>query len=301
MSRTGTLRRDGDRWELRFERELAHPVETVWRAVFDSDRLAHWYPAAERELEPVVGGKVREVYGAGEQAVTIHGVVTALEPPHVLEYRMDSSAVGLAGFDEIRTLRFELHPLPTGCRLVFLHTFGDRPGAASFATGWHRCLDALADSRTDAPTSADPDFSWPQQHERYVRQFGLDEGTAEQTDTATIIRFERQLMMHPVDEVWQALTAGHTPTAGAEPPAPFAPAGLPTGPARTVDPPSLLEFHTATTNPHTIRWQLRPGPGGARITLTDTAPQLTPEETAEALATWHDHIEQIVADLGRQD
>ena len=29
---------------LRFERRLSYPVEVVWRAITESDQLAHWFP-----------------------------------------------------------------------------------------------------------------------------------------------------------------------------------------------------------------------------------------------------------------
>ncbi|MEA2587510.1 MAG: hypothetical protein QOH66_437, partial [Actinomycetota bacterium] len=35
---------DADRWTLRFERHLAHPVEKVWRALTEPEQLRSWFP-----------------------------------------------------------------------------------------------------------------------------------------------------------------------------------------------------------------------------------------------------------------
>ena len=40
----GELEQDGDRWRLRFTRELAHPAETVWQAVTEPRHLEAWFP-----------------------------------------------------------------------------------------------------------------------------------------------------------------------------------------------------------------------------------------------------------------
>jgi uncharacterized protein YndB with AHSA1/START domain len=53
----GTLEtRDGVH-ALRFERHLAHPIEKVWAALTEPDRMAEWLAAAEVDL--VEGGRVR--------------------------------------------------------------------------------------------------------------------------------------------------------------------------------------------------------------------------------------------------
>lgn len=40
----GTFETIDGRPALRFERDLAHPVDAVWRAVTDPVELAHWFP-----------------------------------------------------------------------------------------------------------------------------------------------------------------------------------------------------------------------------------------------------------------
>ena len=40
----GEVRRDGDRWSLRYVRLLRHSPEKVWAAITRSEHLAHWLP-----------------------------------------------------------------------------------------------------------------------------------------------------------------------------------------------------------------------------------------------------------------
>jgi uncharacterized protein YndB with AHSA1/START domain len=337
MTRTGTLRMDGDRCVLRFERRLAHPVAKVWRAITDPEHLAHWYPM-RRELEPAVGGKVRE----GDPAApgVIHGTVTEYDPPRVLEYTLSTEGVPMAGFGDRRTSRFELSPDPIGCLLVFTHTFSDRAGAASFATGWQGCLDALESLLSGARLER---FDrWTEHHEEYVRRFGLAEGTVRETaGGGWVVCFERQLMGAPVEKAWAELTASDaagtavdadgTGSGGlaveALPPLRFTNGYVPAGAVTEVEPPSLLEYRwlapdaeggeNGTGGEHAanpeggrggggsgaegdsgagaaggrVRWELAHGPGGARITLTQTGTARLSGLRAVALAAWHTHLE----------
>lgn len=92
--------------ERRFERRLPHRPEKVWRALTDHAELAHWFPAS-MEGEREKGARLRFAFHDGEEPEA-RGVVTEWDPPRVLAYTMG---------DE--TLRWELHPVPEGCLLVF--------------------------------------------------------------------------------------------------------------------------------------------------------------------------------------
>lgn len=320
MTRTGTLLMDGDQCVLRYERRLAHPVEKVWRAITDPEHLAHWYPT-ERELEPAVGGKVRE----GDSSVpgTIDGTVTAYDPPRVLEYTLSTEGIPMAGFGDRRTSRFELSPDPEGCLLVFTHTFADRAGAASYASGWEACLDALESVLAGVPVE---EFDrWTERHEEYVRRFGLVEGAVGEAGGGWFVRFERQLMGAPVEKAWAELTAFDAeggpagpdgPAVGARPPLRATNAYVTAADITAVERPSLLEYSwraveetagsedpdddtdgTDGTDGGLVRWELADGPGGARITLTQTGPQRLEGLRAVALAAWHTQLELLADHL----
>jgi hypothetical protein len=52
----GTFEKRDDRYVLRFERRLRHPIERVWAALTEPGELVGWL--AEAEIELVEGGRV---------------------------------------------------------------------------------------------------------------------------------------------------------------------------------------------------------------------------------------------------
>ncbi|MGI5228878.1 SRPBCC family protein [Actinoallomurus sp. CA-142502] len=277
-----TLHTTDGRSVLRFERRLAHPVEKVWRAVTDPAEMAHWFPAIV-EMDPRPGGRIRYTYPAGEAAPD-EGRIIELDPPRVFALTWNGDA-----------LRMELTPDGTGTRLVFTHTFTDRPMAGSFATGWETCLGAL-DKTLAGPVEGSliaPE-RYAERHDAYVARFGLGEGTLRAGDDT--IRFER-LLPHPVEQVWPALTRTENgePAVGGPPPLPATNAYVPAGDLTAVRDEQLLEYTWLRDGAPAgrVRWELTGGhPAGTRVVLTQTGPA---DEPATALAAWHTHLE-VLAD-----
>jgi uncharacterized protein YndB with AHSA1/START domain len=237
---------------LRMERRLEHPTEKVWEAMTEPDRLAAWFPGPMTP-ELRVGGRVR--YDLGDD-----GVVTDLDPPRLIAYTW--------GGDH---LRWELHPDGEGTRLLLVHTFDDRAGAASYGAGWHTCIEALGlalDGRPGEDTGVD-DIAL---HERFVAQFGLDSGTVDTDVDGWRVRYERQLT-RPADGVWGALTG-------------LVPTGVPAGER-------VLE-HDADEGGR-VRWELAAGTGhGARLLLTHVG---TGGDPQAALAADRSRIAQLLERL----
>ena len=72
-----------DRPALRFERRLAHPVETVWSAITDPDELWRWFPSGV-EVDLRVGGEMTFTFRQQklqDQPMSMSGQVTDLDPP----------------------------------------------------------------------------------------------------------------------------------------------------------------------------------------------------------------------------
>jgi hypothetical protein len=135
----GSLETVDGRPTLRFERRYNHPVERVWRAITDPDELRHWFP----------GGTWQ---------------VTESEPPHLL-----------AGSWYGDALRFELRPDGDGCMLVFSHAFAELEKAARDAAGWDVCFARFEALLAGEPVGeAEALKNWPELHERYAEQFGVD-------------------------------------------------------------------------------------------------------------------------------
>jgi uncharacterized protein YndB with AHSA1/START domain len=160
---TAELARHDGRFELRFERTLAHPPERVWAALTSGDDLAHWFPATiHGDWRP--GAPLRFVFEHGE-GPTLGGEVRAVDPPRLLEFTWN---------DEV--LRFELAPAGDGgCRLRFVNRFDDGGKAARDGAGWHDCLDRLA-ARLDGHEP--PTLDWRRRYAVYVAAYGPEHATA---------------------------------------------------------------------------------------------------------------------------
>jgi uncharacterized protein YndB with AHSA1/START domain len=273
---TETLSTENGRTVLRMQRELRHPVERVWRAITEPGELRAWFPAAV-EVDLRLDGPITFTFEDEPDApVDEHGsgVIRAYDPPRLLEYTWG---------DEV--LRWELVPAADGCTLHLTATFDDRPGTASFTSGWTLCFDALEGLLSG---SAVPQKDYAPLHEHFVKVYGLDQG-AVQDDGG--VRFERQLV-RPKELVWQLLAGASTPSAGSPPPAGFVAKGIDAGPVTDVVEPERLTY----TWPHgEVTWSLRDGNGGARLVLAQTGP------AADYLDAWRELIESLAADLLTRD
>jgi uncharacterized protein YndB with AHSA1/START domain len=273
-----SLRTVNGRSVLRMERRLAHPQEKVWRAITEPAHLAKWFPF-KVEMDLQLDAKISFIEHEGD-APALHGVITELDPPRVFAFSWDDDH-----------LHWELRAEAGGCLLTLTHTFDDRAGAASFASGWHTCIEAmdamLAGRTIEAPSTM---AELATQHEERVAEFGLADGSAEETADGWLVRFERQLTQ-PIDAVWAMLTGSAPAAVGDQPPAGCTAAGIPAGPITALDPPTALEYEGQDGR---IRWELRDGTGhGARLVLTHHGP---PDHSA-ALAAWKAHIERLAADV----
>lgn len=197
---SATLSSKDGRTELRMERRLAHPPEKVWRALTEPEELAGWFPAAV-EVDLRLNGSISFTFPEGEgdfqEDPDNTGVVRAFDPPRLLEYSWGEEL-----------LRWELSPTSDGCLLTLAATYDDRPGSASFTSGWLLCFDAL-DRVLGGSTVSEKDYA--ELHEHFVKVYGLDRGKL--LDDGSI-RFERQLV-RPKEQVWSTLAGASDVTAGA--------------------------------------------------------------------------------------
>jgi uncharacterized protein YndB with AHSA1/START domain len=150
---------------LRFERELAHPPERVWKALTERAELSAWHPTPF-ELEPRPGGAVKFASGAGLPAIA-NGEVLDFDPPRLLAYTW---------FED--RLRWELRALGDGCLLVLTHSFADRFKAARDGAGWHVCLWWLSRHLDGAPSGRGDDVDglprgWRELNEEYLGRFDI--------------------------------------------------------------------------------------------------------------------------------
>jgi uncharacterized protein YndB with AHSA1/START domain len=149
-TRDGRLSEENGSPALRFERQLARPVEQVWAVLVEPERIARWL--AKAEVEARAGGRFHLDFHDG--ASVVDGRISRWEPPHLLEHSWpEKNANGNS------LVRWELSPAGEGTRLVLTHRLDAGGDLADFASGWHWHLDAL-DKALDGETVAFDEQSW---------------------------------------------------------------------------------------------------------------------------------------------
>jgi uncharacterized protein YndB with AHSA1/START domain len=122
---------------LRYERRYPHPIEKVWDAITQPERLVAWLGEAEIELEQ--GGAIKITWLNSDEdgnTAVYNGRITRFEPPNVLEYDGDIHG----------RLRWELSP--DGEHVTILKFTNWTPAPDDFrskvAAGWDIHLEHLA-------------------------------------------------------------------------------------------------------------------------------------------------------------
>jgi uncharacterized protein YndB with AHSA1/START domain len=111
---------------LRFERNLGHSAERVWRAITEPAEMAQWFVAP-----------VAWIPEEGEEfdAAGAHGRITDVKPPRLLAWSWG-----------VERYSFELTPGADGnsCVLVFTHVFNPELGPGwQHAAGWDTYFNRL--------------------------------------------------------------------------------------------------------------------------------------------------------------
>jgi len=135
--------------ELRFERLLDAPVDTVWRYLADSELRGRWFMPGK--TEPRAGGAFEMVFAhenlsddkvttperfAANAGKSWSERIVAIEPPHRLAFTWMGGEAG--------TVTIELSPEGERTRLVLVHSGLRGPeDARSFGGGWTAHLAVL--------------------------------------------------------------------------------------------------------------------------------------------------------------
>jgi uncharacterized protein YndB with AHSA1/START domain len=262
---------------VRVERRYPHPIDRVWRAVTTPEHLGQWFPSpVELDLRP--GGTIR--FGALPGRSGADGIVESVEAPRRLTFTW--------GTDR---LAFELSAGEGGTTFTLTHSFDDRYGAPSFATGWELCLAGLRNLLAGEPLPQ-PDRGIAR-HEELVHEFGLDRPEVTESGSRWTVRVERQLTCPP--EVAWDLWFGADRDSGeqrlapavGEPLTPYVNPDVVIGTMTEVELHRVLAFDvTPDGGPgEHVRVELTDGTGhGARITLTVTG--TNPDERDAAAEMW---------------
>lgn len=145
-SQDGTIERDDQgRYVIAWTRRLAHSPERVWRAITEQSEVGQW-ARGNWQFEPRVGGAMQLCVNNSlppAERIVDPGVVTAYEPPNLLEFRVSGYAAD-SDQDGEHILRWSVQPKSGGCVLGFSDTF--EPGRRirnAIVCGWQYMLDQL--------------------------------------------------------------------------------------------------------------------------------------------------------------
>lgn len=135
--RFGIVTRDGDRFDMRFVRRIAAPIDRVWAAITIPERIAAWFAMADVQIEPRLGGAYRLRFG--DEGPYNEGEITAFDPPRLLEHTWPDPP------NPPGRVRYELETDGESC-ILRLTNLGVPAAYIGSLAGWHIFLDAVEPS-----------------------------------------------------------------------------------------------------------------------------------------------------------
>jgi uncharacterized protein YndB with AHSA1/START domain len=276
MSADQFLTLDG-RPTVRVERRYPHPINKVWRAITTPEHLGQWFPTPV-DIDLRRGGSMQFGGFGGDSGAT--GTIEAVDAPRTLTFSW--------GADR---LTFELTSDGDGTNFALTHSFDDRSGAPSFATGWELCLGGLRSLLAGEPLPpADRGIA---RHEELVHEFGLDQPEVAESGDGWTVRLERQLTC-PAAVAWDLWFGKDRETgeqreapAVGQPLTPYMSPDVVIGTMTEVDLHRVLAFDVAPTGGpgEHVRLELVDGTGhGVKIMLAVTGTD--PSERDAAAQMW---------------
>jgi uncharacterized protein YndB with AHSA1/START domain len=131
VSGDGILIRADGRYAVRFERSLRQPAKRVWAALTQPELLAGWIGTVRPGF--VEGGEFDLTFEKTVGSV-VHGRVTRLDAPRVLEHTFDS--------DE-SIVRWEVDPIGESSVLMLTQTLLGPEEAPSTLAGWDTLIEGI--------------------------------------------------------------------------------------------------------------------------------------------------------------
>jgi uncharacterized protein YndB with AHSA1/START domain len=161
-----TLERTADGGIIRFDRALPYPIDQVWSALTEPERLADWWTPFETTVtvDLRVGGALAFDW-PGHDVPRFEFTITRIEPPTLLEHTHTAPGAWF---------RWELEPTPSGTRLRATYFVPDPDMAIDRGdvVGAHYGLDRLEAALAGHPVPVDMEAFAALQAE--YKEFGLD-------------------------------------------------------------------------------------------------------------------------------
>src|SRR5690349_7569323 len=124
-------------YQIEFERVYPYPIEEVWDAITNPERMAKWWLPFDAEIElDLTPGGTYKLRAKGAEPIEMSWVVVRVEPPTLFEHTQTD--IGGA-------IRWTLHAEGDSTRLQLVQAPADRDAVieAGFLPGLHMSLDRL--------------------------------------------------------------------------------------------------------------------------------------------------------------
>ena len=161
----GTIERTPDGGVIRFERHLAYPINDVWDAITNPERLREWWLPFDADITvDLTEGGLMEMRATGEEPMTIVCTILRVDPPKLLEH---------THVDPGSLMRWELEPVGDACILRLSHHVPDPDLAVQncYVVGLHTSLERLEPSLRGQPI----EWDWARfaEHQAHYADEGL--------------------------------------------------------------------------------------------------------------------------------
>jgi uncharacterized protein YndB with AHSA1/START domain len=137
----GAIRRVGNTFEAAITRAFDHDQPTLWAMLTDPAKLPLWL--APGVLAQRTGGEAKPNFP--ESGINVDSLVTAIEPPRLIEYSWSSPG------QPLRPLRWEILPAAGGAQLKLTLRIPEGEDIARTCAGWDAHLDMLASALEGVP------------------------------------------------------------------------------------------------------------------------------------------------------
>lgn len=147
----GHFRSTGEIFDIVFDRDLPHSVDTVWNALTQPGKLAQWLGKAT--VDPQVGGTVTIDF----QGMAIVGQILQWKDCELVEYTWTSQSFP----GELSIVHWALTKKSDNrCHLQFMEKLVSPNYLTGAGPGWHYVLDTLALALDGKPIPVWNDHSW---------------------------------------------------------------------------------------------------------------------------------------------
>lgn len=193
MKSLGKVSKTADGYQVRFERHFHHPIEKVWQAITDPEKMKYWFTDIDMDYRE--GGKMT-VHFRNEAKDISHGKILKIDEPHFFSWSWENELA-----------EWELTAEGNTTHVVLTYSRIERKFATKAPAGVHTLLERL-EGALDGKTilyAFGTEESDPEMVRFMAFYFNEVCEALPELDSEQSIVMERTYQA-PVQKVWKALT-----------------------------------------------------------------------------------------------